>query len=198
MMDEYSNFAELAANERVGVDFQIRIENRSVPVAIIAPHGGHIEPGTSEIAATIAGDTRSFYSFEALRPAGGRGSLHITSTNFDEPQALALIGEAQKAIAIHGRADGNDPLTVDVGGLDMALRDEIVASLRAAGFTASIVTQGRLAGQDPANICNRTLSNKGVQLELPRSLRRQLVSDTDFLQVFCQAIRDAISSLPPT
>lgn len=189
MVDKYSNFAELAANERVGVDFQIRFENRGTPVAIIAPHGGRIEPGTSEIAATIAGDTLSFYAFEALRPVGERGSLHITSARFDEPQALALVGEAQKVVAIHGRADDGDPLTVSVGGLDLALRDEIEAALKAAGFVAAIVTQGRLAGQDLANICNRGTTGAGVQLELPRTLRTQLTTDPVRLRAFCDAVR---------
>lgn len=196
MVDKYSNFAELTANERVGIDFQIRVENRGTPVAIIAPHGGRIEPGTSEIAATIAGDTQSFYAFEALRPAGERGSLHVTSSRFDEPQALALVGEAQKVVAIHGRADDGDPLTVSVGGLDMALRDEVVAALRAAGFAAAIVTQGRLAGRDSANICNRGAIGAGVQLELPRTLRTQLTTELVRLRAFCDAVRRAAVASP--
>ena len=191
MVDKYSNFAELAANERVGVDFQIRVEMRGTPVAIIAPHGGCIDPGTAEIAATIAGDTQSFYAFEALRPAGERGSLHITSARFDEPQALALVGEAQKVVAIHGRADNGDPLTVGVGGRDIALRDEIVATLRAAGFPAEILAQGRLAGRDLANICNRGATGAGGQLELPRTLRTQLTTDLERLGAFCSAVRRA-------
>jgi phage replication-related protein YjqB (UPF0714/DUF867 family) len=189
MADKYSNFAELAASETVGVDYQIRVEDRGTPVAIIAPHGGRIEPATLEIAATIAGDNLSFYAFEALRSAGKRGSLHITSARFDEPQALALVGEAQKAIAIHGRADDGDPLTVRVGGLDSALRDEIVAALTAAGFDAVVVTQGCLAGRDLANICNRGATSAGVQLELSRTLRTQLMAEAVRLRTFCDAIR---------
>jgi phage replication-related protein YjqB (UPF0714/DUF867 family) len=53
-------------------------------VAVIAPHGGGIEPGTSELATAIAGDDFSLYLFEGLKSAGN-GELHITSTNFDEP-----------------------------------------------------------------------------------------------------------------
>lgn len=191
MVDKYSNFAELAANEAVGVDYQIRVKNRGTPVAIIAPHGGRIEPGTLEIAATIAGDSLSFYGFEALRGASTRGSLHVTSARFDEPQALALVGEAQKAIAIHGRADDGDPMTVGVGGLDTVLRDEIVTALTAAGFDAAIVTQGNLAGRDSANICNRGASGAGVQLELPRTLRTQLTTEPKRLDAFRDAVRYA-------
>ncbi|HJS10004.1 poly-gamma-glutamate hydrolase family protein [Sphingopyxis sp.] len=191
MVDKYSNFAELAANETAEVDYRIRAENRGTPVVIIAPHGGRIEPGTLEIAATIAGDALSFYAFEALRASGKRGSLHITSTRFDEPQALALVGAAQKAIAIHGRADNGDPVTVGVGGRDTALRDAIVAALTAAGFDAVPVTHGGLAGRDAANICNRGATGAGAQLELPRTLRIQLSTKPMRLAAFCNAVRSA-------
>lgn len=191
MVDQYSNFAELAANEREGFDYQIRVENRGTPIAIIAPHGGRIEPWTLEIAATIAGDTLSFYAFEALRAAGKRGSLHITSAKFDEPQALALVGEAQKAIAIHGRADDGDPRTVRVGGLDTVLRDKIVGALAAADFYAAVVTQGGLAGRDSANICNRGATGAGAQLELPWTLRTRLMTEPVRLAAFCDAVRAA-------
>jgi phage replication-related protein YjqB (UPF0714/DUF867 family) len=191
MVDRYSSFAELAANERDGVDYQIRVENRGTPIAVIAPHGGRIEPRTSDIAAMIAGDALSFYAFEALRVAGKRGTLHITSAKFDEPQALALVGEAQKAVAIHGRADDGDPLTVYVGGLDTALRDEIVATLKAAGFAAAAITQGSLAGRNSANICNRGAAGAGAQLELPWTLRTQLTTEPVKLEAFCEAVRAA-------
>jgi phage replication-related protein YjqB (UPF0714/DUF867 family) len=191
MKDKYPNFAELNANERSGSDYRIHIHNRGTSVAVIAPHGGSIEPGTFEIAQAISDDTFSFYAFEALRAAGERGSLHITSARFDEPQALELLREAEKAIAIHGRADGGNPTTVVVGGLDASLRDEIVAALTEAGFSAAAVLEGGLAGRDPANICNRGVSGAGVQLELPRTLRRQLTSQPRLLCAFRNAIRGA-------
>lgn len=194
MADRYHNFAALAANEKLGTDYCIRYENRDTPFVILAPHGGRIEPGTAEITEAIAGTDLSFYIFEVLSPAGDRGSLHITSTNFDEPQALALVNKAQKAIAIHGRADRHDPLTALVGGRDVRLRDGVITALMAKGFCADIATKDSFPGNELANICNRTRSGEGVQLELPSSLRRQLRSDATLLRTFCQAIRDAISS----
>jgi phage replication-related protein YjqB (UPF0714/DUF867 family) len=191
MADRYPNFAELKSNERLGVDYRIHVENRETSVAVVAPHGGSIEPGTLEIAAAISSDTFSFYAFEALRTAGKRGSLHITSARFDELQALELAGKARKAIAIHGRVDGRDPSTVWVGGLDTSLRDKMVVALTAAGFSAVAVLEGGLAGRDPANICNRGSTGMGVQLELPRTLRRQLTSQSRLLCAFRNAIRGA-------
>lgn len=191
MADRYSDFAHLAANERLGTDYRIRVHNRSGMVAVIAPHGGRIEPGSSEIAAEIADHDLSFYSFEGIRRGRPHGDLHITSSRFDEPQGLELMAAVETAIAIHGRADSNDR-AIWVGGRDFRLRDAVITSLNAAGFEARRCI-GRLSGTDPANICNRTVSGAGVQLELPRSLRDSLVADIELMQVFAGAIRRAVA-----
>ena len=47
MADKYKDFADLAAHEGEGADYQVRSEVRRSATAIIAPHGGGIEPGTS-------------------------------------------------------------------------------------------------------------------------------------------------------
>lgn len=190
--DRYNNFAELAANERVGIDYRIRVEDRGTPIVILAPHGGWIEPHTSEIAEAIAGPDLSFYAFESLEN-GAHGDFHITSHRFDEPKAIDLVGRSRTAIAIHGRSnEGRE--AVWLGGRATALRDAIGASLRDAGFKAE--PNKRLPGRDPANICNRTLSGEGVQLELPRSLRRRLVSEPELSRAFCGAIRYVIGLRP--
>ena len=72
----------------------------------------------------------------------------------------------------------------------MALRDAIGTSLRDAGFLADV--NAKLPGVDPANICNRTVSGEGVQLELSRSLRGRLVRNADALLTFCKAVRNAL------
>lgn len=192
MVDRYISFNELAAHEQFGLDYYIRDEDRRTPYVILAPHGGKIEPGTSEIAETIAGVDLSFYAFEALRE-GRHGDLHITSHLFDEPLAIALVGRSQTAIAVHGRQDDRTQ-SVWLGGRAIVLREVISASLRDAGFEAE--PNDKLPGRNPTNICNRTRSHEGVQLELPRSLRRQLMSNADLLRNFCEAIRKVIQ-LPP-
>lgn len=189
MVDRYNTFNELAANEQLGVDYLVRVNDRGTPSVILAPHGGRIEPGTSEIAEVIAGTDLSFYAFEALK-TGAHGDLHITSHNFDEPKAISLVSRSWTAVAIHGRRnDGKS--SVWVGGRASGLRDAIVAELRSAGFEAEY--NERLPGLDRANICNQTLSGEGVQLEIPRSLRRRLVAEADLLQAFRKAIRKAIA-----
>jgi phage replication-related protein YjqB (UPF0714/DUF867 family) len=189
MVDRYRTFNELAAKERLGVDYRIRAADRNTPIVILAPHGGWIEPGTSEIAEAIAGGDLSFYAFEALRN-GPHGDYHITSHRFDEPSAIALLGKCRTSVAIHGRGTRGE--AVWLGGRDTDLRDAIGVSLRTKGFEAEINEQ--LPGVEPANICNRTRSGQGVQLELPRSLRDRLANEADFREVFSETIR---KTLPP-
>ena len=84
MADKYPDFATLARNERAGVDFGILVRRARPAFAIVSPHGGGIEPGTSEIADGIAVLDFSYYAFEGLK-SQGNSDLHITSTRFDEP-----------------------------------------------------------------------------------------------------------------
>jgi phage replication-related protein YjqB (UPF0714/DUF867 family) len=60
-------------------------------IAIIAPHGGGIEPGSSTIARAIAGEDINMYLFEGIKVAKGNAIVHIASHHFDEPRCL---GEA--------------------------------------------------------------------------------------------------------
>ena len=190
MADRYGNFADLAADLEEDVDYRIRSTDRGTPVVIIAPHGGTIEPETSRIAEAIAGDTFSFYAFEALQ-AGAHGDFHITSHRFDEPVALDLVRRSDTAVAIHGRKDdGTD--TVWLGGRATVLRDAIGVSLRNSGFGAELNTT--LPGVHESNICNRTRTGEGAQLELPRSLRRNLAENEADLHAFSSAVRDGIGS----
>jgi phage replication-related protein YjqB (UPF0714/DUF867 family) len=190
MADRYPDFATLAAAHDHDRDYRITVQDRGTRVVILAPHGGTIEPETASIAQAVAGDDLSFYLFEALH-AGAHGDYHITSHRFDEPRALALVAGADTSIAIHGRKDdGSD--TVWLGGRDETLRDAVGDALRAAGFEAALNTA--LPGVHPSNICNRTRSGAGVQLELPRSLRRSLAEDGRMMARFSTALRAAISA----
>jgi phage replication-related protein YjqB (UPF0714/DUF867 family) len=191
MADIYSNFAALAAAETAGVDYEVRLRDLGTKIVVLAPHGGKIEPGTSQIAEAIAGDDWSLYCFEGLR--SGSGDLHITSEHFDEPQAVALIEAADTAVAVHGRADLGDPATVWLGGRDSAFRDAVAATLAAAGFATQSLGHP-LPGRQVMNICNRGTSGGGVQLELPRTLRDQLVTDKRKLTAFADAVRTVIAA----
>jgi phage replication-related protein YjqB (UPF0714/DUF867 family) len=167
--DKYCHFAELNKHEKLGSDYQIRLRRCTSATVIIAPHGGKIEPGTSEIAEAIAGSEFSFYAFEGIKE-GHNGELHITSTRFDETAAVHLVSTSAKAIAIHG--ENSQEEIAYLGGLDLSTLRDIERSLRLRGFAAMTHSKVNLQGRHPSNICNRTMNGSGVQLELSKGLRR--------------------------
>ncbi|MFB2566878.1 poly-gamma-glutamate hydrolase family protein [Rhizobium sp. IMFF44] len=191
--DRYNSFSALREHETESVDYRIHIEDRSSNVAVIAPHGGFIEPATSEIALAIADERFSLYCFEGLDAARLHHELHVTSENFDEPIANGLVAKSPIVVVVHGRTDRDDPLTSWIGGLDTLLRDGIVRALRLNGFaTAARVKGEALAGTSAGNICNRGNRQAGVQLEIPRGVRDILMNDAEKMKRYASAIRGAI------
>jgi phage replication-related protein YjqB (UPF0714/DUF867 family) len=189
MTSPYTCFRELADREIEGRDYRIRIHLKDGPVLVMAPHGGKIEPGTTEIAEAIAGMDHSFYSFEGLK-ADGNNLLHLESHLFDEPRALKAVETADIVVAVHGQLDQKDEFVM-VGGLNDGLRLEIKRQLEKTGFNTRPPTEG-LMGTDPMNICNRGKSKSGVQLEISRKVRDLIRNDKDRLRVFADVIRRAI------
>lgn len=188
--DWYESFAGLSSNEVEGVDFRICVLDRPSDILIMAPHGGSIESGTSEIARAIARSDYALYLFEGLRPDRAHCELHITSHKFNEPKALEIARKSSTLIAVHGRANKGDEVTTWLGGLDADLVAKIERALCENGFRAQQV-KDVLAGMCPRNICNRSGSDRGVQLEIPRALRDRLIGDTEQLKAFAEAIRQA-------
>jgi phage replication-related protein YjqB (UPF0714/DUF867 family) len=188
--DKYRSYAELHENEEEGIDFRVCMTDRAASAAVIALHGGKIEPGTSEIATAIAGESYSLYSFEGLKPRSNQ-DLHITSTNFDEPRCVLLIATHNFVVSVHGLRGEHE--AVDLGGLDIGLRDAACQKLKDAGFIAKVVTRGSHAALSERNICNRGQRRIGVQLELTRGLRNAVLQDRTQLAAFAQAVRTAIA-----
>lgn len=189
--DIYSSFCDLLENETNGTDYRIVSKTSDSANLIMAPHGGNIEPQTSQIAACIAKEKYSLYLFEGLRTPLSHHELHVTSHRCDEPQALKIVGSSDRIVAVHGRKDGDDPETVWLGGLDTDIAKVISDELGRAGF-ATCFPEGLLAGKHPNNICNRNRRSMGVQLELPRTLRATLGLSDALNEVFCEAIRNSL------
>jgi phage replication-related protein YjqB (UPF0714/DUF867 family) len=141
----------------------------------MSPHGGGIEPGTSELAEAIAGTNLSFYAFEGIKQAGNR-HLHITSTRFDEPRCLTLLARAERVIAIHGEESKRE--VAYLGGRDKDAVLRLEKELRDRSFRVSRDGPMHLQGTGRENICNRGTLNAGVQLELSDGLRRSLFQDS--------------------
>jgi phage replication-related protein YjqB (UPF0714/DUF867 family) len=139
------------------------------------------ERGTLELAVEAAGEFYSSYSYY--------GS-YVTSTRFREPLCLAMTLSSDLVVSIHGRKDAGDPEAVWVGGLDQEAKERILGSLRSSGFKA--IEAPRLKGISSHNVCNLSKKGKGVQLEIPFSLRVRLLKDPLLLGQLGMALRVAI------
>lgn len=166
--DTYLSFAELDVHETHGTDYRVRLVERSgAPVTVIAPHGGGIEVGTSQLAARIARGQHSLFLFEGLKPPWQNRGLHITSHRFDHPLCVDLVARSPVTLAVHGcRGESR----IYVGGLDTALKTLLTAKLGSAGFPASCHDHPYM-GLNPSNICNRGSRGRGAQIELTRDFR---------------------------
>ena len=177
--DKYPSNTALYADAALtpGRDYRLRHRRRDHRTAVIAPHGGGIEAGTSELCLAIAaGEACSYWMFEGLRPDDNT-DLHVTSAHCDDPTALALCRRATRVLTLHGcRAEqagmADDGRAVLVGGLDGRLRRRLLEALADARFTALDASRhDTLGGVSPHNICNRNRSGAGGQLEITTALR---------------------------
>ncbi|MBW1958233.1 MAG: poly-gamma-glutamate hydrolase family protein [Deltaproteobacteria bacterium] len=198
MKDTYKDFKSLSAVEKEGKDFRIWSNNIKSRIAIVAPHGGGIEPGTSEIAKSIAGDDFACYSFEGIKSRENKKYLHLTSTNFDEPEGVKICNRSDIVLAVHG-AEKNDDF-VYVGGRNQGLKNRIIQKLKNDGFNATEDTTHH-SGRNAENICNRCKSMGGLQLEISKGLRKKMLkelnrndqkSTTQVFDKFVQSIRSVL------
>lgn len=192
-MDIYANFEELQRKEG-GKAFEIAVLDRQSAITIVAPHGGNIEPGTTELGQLIAGDNLNFYSFTATKEQHSP-DLHITSHNFDEPTCLALLKRSQQVITVHGFKF--DCAMIYLGGLDQPLKTRIHHALLAQGLPVAD-DHPKYQGINPRNICNRSASGKGVQLEVSRHLRGCEQARARIASAIQQALEDHKHSLVKT
>jgi phage replication-related protein YjqB (UPF0714/DUF867 family) len=189
---------------------------------ILAPHGGGIEPGTSELCLAVAGYhpanlpqippagvTYDYWMLEGLRDRDN-AALHVTATGCDDGVAVSLCACSLNAVALHGflprpPMSGNDQVVL-VGGRHPDLQCHLLEELRAAGFDARDAgPQGELNGNATCNIVNRTLLGKGAQLELSKPLRDAMFTEhtragrkhttTELFWTFVAACRDALDRL---
>ncbi|MER6106713.1 poly-gamma-glutamate hydrolase family protein [Streptomyces hirsutus] len=186
MADLYGSYGELAAVETEGVDY----ERRRVLVAgatwcSLAVHGGGIEGGSGEAARAVGAGLMSHYEFAGLRTSGN-ADLHVTSTNFDEPIGEGLVRASRRCLSFHGCAGTPGLAETAVGGLDTDLVVRLTQRLRSAGFPV-VTAPSEIAGTHPANICNKTLTSAGVQLELSRAQRAAFFPGGDL----SRAMRDS-------
>lgn len=185
-MDTYSSFKDLKAAE---LSYCIECRDRNAHITILAPHGGNIEPHTSEIATLVAADKYNLFCFNGLKPCNNN-VLHITSHKYDEEQATTLVRSSDFVIAIHGCTQTDK--MVFIGGLYTELKQGIAAALGRAEIPCVICDKtSPYRGHNPENICNRGITGKGVQLEISRPLR----DSPQAWRKIAAAINEALDSL---
>lgn len=166
IMDKYDNFNALKSNES---DYFIELCDRKSSVTILAPHGGKIEPHTSNIAQLIAGVSYNYFCFNGVKKHGNQ-DLHISSHRYDEEQAIALSLMSTTVITVHGCKE-QKPM-IYLGGLDRSLRQKIAHCLDEQNLPyRQCLSSWPISGTNPDNICNRGITGKGAQLEISRGLR---------------------------
>jgi phage replication-related protein YjqB (UPF0714/DUF867 family) len=188
---------------------------------ILAPHGGGIERGTSELCLAVAGYhpanlpitpparvTYDYWMFEGIRD-GGNADLHVTSTGCDDLVAVLLCAGALGALSLHGFKPENldpprspDEQVVFVGGCDDLLRDLLQEALDDVDLPVKAAEQGEIDGDSVCNIVNRTMRGRGAQLELSEPLRDTMFTSntrpgrkhttTEVFWRFVAACRDAL------
>ncbi|MEV6632033.1 poly-gamma-glutamate hydrolase family protein [Actinoplanes sp. NPDC051470] len=185
---------------------------------ILALHGGGIELGTSELGLAVAGyhpatmaataPAHDYWMFEGLRRSGN-SELHVTATHCDDPVAVLLAAGATRVVSLHGCTTQQAGLPANtqavlVGGLDATLKGRLLTAFQNAGVQAVDAADATdLGGTDPRNICNRTFTGAGAQLELTTPLRDAMFgtntaaerknTTTDLFWRFVAATRTALS-----
>ncbi|WP_285741843.1 poly-gamma-glutamate hydrolase family protein [Lentzea sp. NBRC 105346] len=225
-VDVYASNSDIYADPRMveRVDYRRRFKRHRprTSATILAPHGGGIEFGTSELCLAIAGyhpatrvpigQTYDYWMFEGLR-SYANDLLHVTSSNCDDRVALEMVSESSHALGLHGCTAVAAGLpdyarAVLVGGRDAVLRGLLLTRLRRAGFQAiDAIDHPELGGYDRTNIANRTSRKRGAQLELTTPLRAAMfetntrserkTSTTAVFWDFVAATRCAIAATRP-
>jgi phage replication-related protein YjqB (UPF0714/DUF867 family) len=174
-MDKYRNFEELRQSEVEGTDYRLVVIPRPKSrIAVIAPHGGKIEPYSADIAEAIAGSEFNLYCFLGIKKQDN-SDLHITSHNFDEPKCVALVKQQHSVVAIHGCSTAGE--RVFLGGRDKRLIADIADALRNVGIVGE--THGHeFPGEMPTNICNQGATSAGMQIEMSMGFRKSKRSPT--------------------
>ncbi len=195
------DFAAVVLAAEKDVDYRIQVRESGGYVAIVALHGGGIEPLTGELADAIAGEEYNLYLFSGLREADNE-ALRISPLRAHEMRLDNLIRRSSTVLSITGAADVGP--TVQVGGANEMLRRALLQALQEAGFEARPSEMPGMA-QARAYFFNQTELG-GAQLELSAALRASMLDGplhafrwqdpacwNERLHLFVGAVRQALA-----
>jgi phage replication-related protein YjqB (UPF0714/DUF867 family) len=204
----YSTLCTEGASYHVSLDASAA----DMTMAVIAPHGGKIEPNTDAIALSLAAELDlphfvfiAHASDSCLDKYGGvdrstRRALHITSTHFNDTRAESLMRSVNRGVALHGHGGPNK---ICVGGITPALRtafktyyDANAKQYSPSGAAAVIATADDdcdgITGTSAANISNRSRVGAGLQLEMSSTFRSELVASKAGNRLLWVGFRNAV------
>jgi phage replication-related protein YjqB (UPF0714/DUF867 family) len=142
---------------------------------LVAPHGGGIEPGTSEILrAVVELGGWAWYEFAGFLRKGNKESLRIASTRFDEPTLLTLLPQTDFVVTFHGAGGTSDQITTLSGSWE-AGRATLAAAMNATTAVHGVRAVNTTGpSMEIADIINRGKRAQGVRLEFSRGARNNL------------------------
>lgn len=158
-----ASFSELSHMAKANTDYRVVYKPGVRSYVIMAPHGGNIEPGSTEIAEAIAHGTYGFYTFNGLKRDP---FCYVPSTKFDEPELARVTKGYAMVIAIHV-IPGTDRI-VYVGGNSNQFANQLIQALTSRGYKAE-KTPLNGSAWNRYNLVNRGTSG-GVQIEISSAL----------------------------
>jgi phage replication-related protein YjqB (UPF0714/DUF867 family) len=185
------------------------VQNRKL--IVIAPHGGHIEPGTDDQGeyvwshlSQLSPNNVTLWMCKGFRNPNSTVDLdahkrwHITATEISErsfPKLKTIIEpKFEYAIAFHGWNDdficvGGNAESIEAHLIEQ-IRDKIKKKLDELSADIKVVATscgGGFGGDDPCNIVNR-LGVKGIQIEQCKKAREE----ENFRDAIAQAVVEVI------
>lgn len=195
----YNSFDDLSASEVEGVDYRVLSEDKGKDITVFSVHGGGLSVGISEIVNALqTTNNYNYYLFEGLKGTDNN-TLRITSTKYDEDDALSLITNSKNTVSLI--AANETEKVVYVGGQNKLLSRLIKLHLSVSGFNVKDDTEvpSRIAGIMNSNIVNMNMplvsgyKIGGSQISVSRGLRDEFVTDEVKFNNFINAVDSAMS-----
>lgn len=156
-------------------DFSRDLVYTGSKVALVAIHGGDLEPGTAELAEVLSGERFSRYIFRSHIGVNDF-SIWLTSAKFNDPELIALLGRSMTAISIHGCKDARkmgQPIDLFVGGRNQPAAQVLMNALTEVGVR--VERDMIFPGLHRSNPCNLGRLGEGIQLEMTSSFREEII-----------------------
>ena len=170
MTEPFSSYSQLVLNTTQEIDYIVDVQQPSQEMALVAIHGGAIEPLTGEIVTAVAEDRYSRYVFDGRRE-NEIEALRIPLSRYDEIRLKALLQRSLAAVVIDGSPEKES--VVHLGGGNRPLLAHVRAAMEKLGYAPERLTLPG-ASYTPSRLYNWP-QRGGVLIELSRGLRQSLL-----------------------